>query len=269
MPYTPVELRHVRVGRALLGYRREAVESLLAEIADSFETVWRERHQLADHSEEIERELQDLRAREQALTQTLVAAEQAATHVKEQAKREAEGILAEAHSEARAVTRTAQVVRERLYAEARRTEGLLRAARGTRSSRSRGSAPTRSSGASLRRRSARERSESDVHRHRGIPHLACTGARTDRRHDRAPARGESPQHGGRAGRARRPRERQPPRRHGGRHVRPRARRGPRGGSAADARPDRRYHGPSPGTSGSAAESRSAMASACPFLAFRS
>lgn len=130
MPYTPVELRHVRVGRALLGYRRETVENLLEEIADSFETVWRERHELADHVETIEQQLAELRSREQALTQTLIAAEQAATHVKDQAQREAEVILAEAHSEARAVTRNAQVVRERLHAEARRTEGLLRAALG-------------------------------------------------------------------------------------------------------------------------------------------
>src|SRR5438105_2872145 len=122
MPYTPVELRHVRVGRALLGYRRDAVQSLLTEVADSFETVWRERHQLADQVEVIEQELGELRKREQALTQTLVAAEQAATHVKEQAKREADVILAEAHSEARAVTRNAQVVREGLRAEARRIE---------------------------------------------------------------------------------------------------------------------------------------------------
>jgi cell division initiation protein len=130
MPYTPVELRHVRVARALLGYRREAVENLLAEIADSFETVWRERHELADQVEVIERELADLRNREQALTQTLVVAEQAATHVKEQAKREAELIVAEAHAEARAVTRNAQGERQRLQAEVRRVEALLRAALG-------------------------------------------------------------------------------------------------------------------------------------------
>jgi len=130
MPYTPVELRHVRVARALLGYRREAVENLLAEIADSFETVWRERHELADQVEVIEGELADLRKREQALTQTLVVAEQAATHVKDQAKREAELIVAEAHAEARAVTRNAQGERQRLQAEVRRVEALLRAALG-------------------------------------------------------------------------------------------------------------------------------------------
>jgi cell division initiation protein len=130
MPYTPVELRHVRVGRALLGYKRDAVENLLAEIADSFETVWRERHELADQVEAMERDLEDLRKREQALTQTLVVAEQAATHVKDQAKREAELIVAEAHAEARAVTRNAQGERQRLQAETRRVEALLRAALG-------------------------------------------------------------------------------------------------------------------------------------------
>src|SRR6266568_2555147 len=107
MPYTPVELRHVRVARSLLGYNRDAVQTLLTDIADSFETVWRERHQLADHVETIERELEQLRERERLLTHTLVAAENAATEVKEQAKREAELILSEAHNEARSVTRTA------------------------------------------------------------------------------------------------------------------------------------------------------------------
>ena len=33
MPYTPVELRHVRLGRALLGYKRDAVQDLLNELA--------------------------------------------------------------------------------------------------------------------------------------------------------------------------------------------------------------------------------------------
>ena len=130
MPYTPVELRHVHVKRGLLGYKRDAVQNLLTELADNFETVWRERHELADHVEEIEHELGQLRSREQALTQTLVAAEQAATHVKEQAKREAEVILTEARTEARSLLRDAEGERERLQAESRRIEALLRSALG-------------------------------------------------------------------------------------------------------------------------------------------
>jgi len=130
MAYTPVELRHVRVARSWLGYKRTAVQELLTEVADSFETVWRERHQLADHVEVIEGELAQLRERERALTQTLVAAEHAATELKDQAKREAELILSEAHSEARSVMRNAHGERQRLHAEARRIEALLRAALG-------------------------------------------------------------------------------------------------------------------------------------------
>jgi cell division initiation protein len=130
MPYTPVELRHVRVERSLFGYKRTAVQELLTEIADSFETVWRERHQLADHVETIEQELEHLRERERALTQTLVAAENAATEMKDHAKRESELILSEAHNEARSVTRNAHGERQRLHAEARRIEALLRAALG-------------------------------------------------------------------------------------------------------------------------------------------
>jgi len=130
MPYTPVELRHVRVARALLGYKRAAVQDLLTELADNFETVWRERHELADRVESMEHELEQLRTREHALTQTLVVAEQAAARVREQAKHEAELILAEAHSEARAVMRNAEGERQRLQAEARRIEALLRGALG-------------------------------------------------------------------------------------------------------------------------------------------
>ncbi|HEX7083500.1 MAG TPA: DivIVA domain-containing protein [Gaiellaceae bacterium] len=130
MPYTPVELRHVKLGRALLGFRRDETERLLADVADSFEDVWRERGELADRVEEQERRLEELRQREALLASTLVSAEKAATEAKEQAKREAELIVAEAHGEARSIMRAAQNERERLFGEARRVESLLRAALG-------------------------------------------------------------------------------------------------------------------------------------------
>ena len=130
MSYTPVELRHVRIARSLLGYNRSAVEELLTQVADSFETVWRERHELADRIEVMERELGELREREHVLTETLVVAERAATNLKDQAKRDAELIVAEAHNEARSVARDAQAERARLQADTRRIEALLRAALG-------------------------------------------------------------------------------------------------------------------------------------------
>src|SRR5919199_1069994 len=131
MPYTPVELRHVRIGKSLFGgYKRRQTEELLEEVADSFEEVWRERAELADHVEDLEKQLEDLRSREQLLASTLVSAEKAAAEAKDQAKREAELIVAEAHQEGRSITRGAQNERERLFAEARRVEALLRSALG-------------------------------------------------------------------------------------------------------------------------------------------
>lgn len=130
MAYTPVELRHVRVSRSLFGYNKSAVEQLLDEVADSFENVWRERGMLDEKVEGMEKQLAELRQREALLTQTLMAAERAATEVREQAKRQAEVILAEAHQEARLVTRGAQGEKDRLVAERKRVETLLRSALG-------------------------------------------------------------------------------------------------------------------------------------------
>src|ERR1700735_476600 len=125
MPYTPVELRHVRVSRSLLGYNRAKVEQMIEEVADSFETTWRERGELADHVEALDNEIIRLRKREELLTHTLVAAEQTASEVRDQARHTAERMVAEAELEARAIVRTALAQRETLMLESRRIEAML------------------------------------------------------------------------------------------------------------------------------------------------
>jgi cell division initiation protein len=130
MRYTPVELRHVRIGRAFFGYRRDETDRMLEDVADSFEDVWSERGELTDKLEDVEKQLEDFKQREVLLANTLISAEKAASEAKELARREAEVILAEAHQEARSITRAAQSERERLFAEARRVATLLRAALG-------------------------------------------------------------------------------------------------------------------------------------------
>src|SRR6202035_1346819 len=130
MSYTPVELRHVRVARSFFGYNRAMVEQVIEEVAESFEATWRERGELADRVEALEKQIAELRKREDLLTQTLVAAEQAASDVRERARREAEAIIIEAHSESRAIGRSAQAERERLVTESRRIEMMLRGALG-------------------------------------------------------------------------------------------------------------------------------------------
>ena len=173
MRYTPVELRHIRVGRSLFGYKRHDIDKLLEDIADSFEEVWSERGELADKVEDLGKILADVKERESLLAATLVSAERAAADARDQAKKEAELIVAEAHIEARSVTRGAQGERDRLFGEVRRVETLLRAALGMveetrqelpavrraprtrrsgRSARTRGSSRRRSTRTSLRSR---------------------------------------------------------------------------------------------------------------------
>jgi cell division initiation protein len=128
MSYTPVEIRHVKLRRGLLGYRPKPVDQLLEEISDSFEHVWRERADHADRVELLEGELTRYRELEALLRTTLVSAERSAHELRDQAKREAESIVGEAHAAARTITREARSERERLMLESRRLRVLLHAA---------------------------------------------------------------------------------------------------------------------------------------------
>lgn len=128
MSLTPVEIRHLSFGRRPLGYGRAGVDACLEEIADSFETVWRDRADLADKVEELEGDLVRYRELENLLRSTLVSAERAAHELKSQAAREAQLIVEEAHAEARSIVRQAAADRERLLAEANRVRALMHAA---------------------------------------------------------------------------------------------------------------------------------------------
>jgi cell division initiation protein len=131
MALTPVEIRHVKLRRALLGYERQAVDRLLEEVIASFENVWRERADLSDRIEQLEADLTRYRDLEGLLRATLVTAERTATELKEQAQREADLIVREAHAASRSITHAAAQERERLLTEAARTRAILRAALGT------------------------------------------------------------------------------------------------------------------------------------------
>ena len=128
MSLTPVEIRHVKLGRRPFGYDRRVTDDLLSDIVTSFEQVWRERADLADKVEQLEADLVRYRELEALLRTTLVSAEKAAATMKEQAAKEADLILEEARAEARSITRRARADHDRLLAEVRRMRSLLSAA---------------------------------------------------------------------------------------------------------------------------------------------
>ena len=128
MALTPVEIRHLQPPTGFRGYQKGHTDRLFAEIAASFEDVWRERADLADKVESLENDIQRYKELESLLRTTLVSAERAAGELKEQARREADLILGEAHAEARKVQRDAVAENERLVAESRKLRSALRMA---------------------------------------------------------------------------------------------------------------------------------------------
>jgi cell division initiation protein len=125
---TPVEIRHVKLGRGFYGYRRGAADRLLEEIVQSFEEVWKERADLEDKLERLESDIARYRDLETLLRKTLVSAERSAQELKDHARREAEVVLSEAHAEARLIKQRALAEREHLAGEASRIRSLLRSA---------------------------------------------------------------------------------------------------------------------------------------------
>jgi cell division initiation protein len=125
MALTPVEIRHLAPAQGFMGYKRAQTDKLFAEIATSFEDVWRERADLADKVDQLEADIIRYKEIESLLRETLVSAERAASQLKEQARKEAEIILNEAHAEARKVQHDARIENERLVIESRRIKAQL------------------------------------------------------------------------------------------------------------------------------------------------
>ena len=128
MALTPVEIRHIKPSRSLLGYNRGVVDELLEDVVESFEQVWRERADLADKIERLDEDLVRYRELETLLRTTLVSAERASQELRDQARREVHVMLEEAHLEARKIRREALAELERMRTESTRIRALLSAA---------------------------------------------------------------------------------------------------------------------------------------------
>jgi cell division initiation protein len=124
MSLTPVEIRHVRIGRRPLGYERPSVDRLLDDIAASYEDVWRDRADLRDEIERLESELLRQREIEEALRNTLLSAERMADELRARAHQEADLIVEEARAKAREIAASAEAEEQRVRDEIRRLRAL-------------------------------------------------------------------------------------------------------------------------------------------------
>jgi cell division initiation protein len=139
----PSEIRYTNLSFTLLGYDREATNSLLSEIEASYERVWQEREELRtqvlqlqqevrEHDklraqlERIEPELEELRKVDKLLRSALVSAERTAEKLKQDARSEGETAVRRARKRAEEINRRAQSKRRRHELEIERLEAIAR-----------------------------------------------------------------------------------------------------------------------------------------------
>jgi cell division initiation protein len=113
MTISPAEVRHVRLRRRIYGYRRADVDASLANVAEAFGEVWRQRADLEERNHDLSVELARHQEIESMLRKTLVTAERSADVMRADARREAERIVREAEQRAREIVGEAHHDRER------------------------------------------------------------------------------------------------------------------------------------------------------------
>ena len=138
MALSPVELKHQRPGRGLIGYRRTEVDEIMIHATQAYEAVWRDRADLEDRVHELESKLSAFLDTEEAMRGALVTAQRAADEMRAHASREAELIVRDAEARGRdlvhkAYAERSQVQREieRLRAEEQRFRARLRSLLGS------------------------------------------------------------------------------------------------------------------------------------------
>ncbi len=120
MSLSPVELRHQRPKRRILGYRVAEVDQIMINATSAFETVWRDRANLEDRVHELETALGELRDTEQAMRDALVTAQRTADEMRAQASHDAELTVREAEARAREIIHKTYAEREQVRREVER-----------------------------------------------------------------------------------------------------------------------------------------------------
>jgi cell division initiation protein len=120
----PVEIQHVKLGKSLFGYDRDAVDQLLEEVTASFERVWLERNALREQGERLQREARDARERDRRVGGVVVSAERIAQRRLAEARKRAEALLLEAQEQAERIVAEARREPERLQHEIHRLETM-------------------------------------------------------------------------------------------------------------------------------------------------
>jgi cell division initiation protein len=117
MRITPIDIQQHQFKTRPFGYEKAGVDRFLELVADELE---RQHVQIQELKEDLARtraSLEEMRAREATLKETLLTTQKVTDDLKENARREAELMLSEAHLRAERITRAAEERRIQLIAE--------------------------------------------------------------------------------------------------------------------------------------------------------
>jgi cell division septum initiation protein DivIVA len=127
-PPDPADSDSRGLGRAIIGYQREPVDTLLRDVAETIASIETENRALAGRIVELEADLARRRELERLLRTTLISTERAADVVRHRANAEADRVLEDARRLERRLLADALAERERLDVEEGERRARLRTA---------------------------------------------------------------------------------------------------------------------------------------------
>ena len=108
-PLSPIEIQSNEFRRVFRGLDPEEVRLFLQAVAESYQALTLEKHQLDQELVHLRAALDDFKRRENVLKDALYTAQRTADEVKSQAMREAQSIVQEAHVRGEAYIQQAQL----------------------------------------------------------------------------------------------------------------------------------------------------------------
>ena len=119
-PLTPDGIRQIKLQKSMRGYDPSAVDRLLEELAQSLDTLTRERAELKTQVQSLEKELSEHRDATGLMRDALLSAQRAAEELKERTERECEELVAKARADAEEYESSALIEREKAEADVAR-----------------------------------------------------------------------------------------------------------------------------------------------------
>ncbi|MFA5516354.1 MAG: DivIVA domain-containing protein [Desulfuromonadales bacterium] len=117
MSITPIDIQQHQFKTRPLGYEKSGVDHFLELVAEAMERVLRQNQELKENLAHTRAALEDMRARELTLKETLLTTQKVTDELKANARKEAENLLVDAQLRGERIVRDAEERRIQLIGE--------------------------------------------------------------------------------------------------------------------------------------------------------